>query len=181
MNIVILTLFILLSFNSVAEEHCEDSAQSPSGYVEPSERFIVDTTAGTVFDTETGLMWQQCELGSSYNADTQRCEGNPQGINWESALYASKESSYAAYNDWFLPNIKELITIVEHHCSSPALSVEYFLFSDIQNSREEFVYWSSTTDSRSVQRAWVVQSSNGIVLPHLKEKKGRVRLVRYAK
>lgn len=52
---------------------------------------------GTVSDSVTGLMWQQ---------------GDNKRMNWFDTLKHFKEMNLAGYNDWRLPNIKELNTIL---------------------------------------------------------------------
>ncbi|MFH2142193.1 MAG: DUF1566 domain-containing protein [Bacteroidota bacterium] len=56
-----------------------------------------DNSDGTVTDNITGLMWQQGD--------------NPR-MNWFQALEACKNMNLAGHNDWRLPNIKELNTIL---------------------------------------------------------------------
>jgi hypothetical protein len=58
---------------------------------------------GTISDLATGLMWQQTDNGT--------------GIDWETALaYAQTQNTanYLGYNDWRLPNTKELQSIVDY-------------------------------------------------------------------
>ena len=72
---------------------------------------------GTVTDTKTGLMWKQCaELYrgndcSSYDTLTQ--------FTWGvAAAKFTKSSKYAGYNDWRMPTIEELKTLVDCHDNS---------------------------------------------------------------
>jgi hypothetical protein len=58
---------------------------------------------GTISDLATGLMWPQADNGS--------------GIDWEHALaYAQTQNNanYLGYNDWRLPNSKELQSLVDY-------------------------------------------------------------------
>jgi hypothetical protein len=58
---------------------------------------------GTISDLATGLMWQQTDNGS--------------GIDWGHALaYAQTQNNanYLGHNDWRLPNIKELQSLVDY-------------------------------------------------------------------
>jgi len=57
----------------------------------------------TISDLATGLMWQQSDSGS--------------GMNWEQALQWVQEKNaenYLGYNDWRLPNAKELQSLVDY-------------------------------------------------------------------
>ena len=69
---------------------------------------FIDYGDGTITDNATGLMWQQSDSET--------------GLNWEEALnwVAQKNTdSYLGYNDWRLPNAKELQSIVDY-TRSPA-------------------------------------------------------------
>ena len=79
---------------------------------------------GTVTDLETGLMWSKCELGKS----GERCEqGQSDGsVSWQQALDKARLSDLADYDDWRLPNIKELESIVESSCIEPPLNAHVF-------------------------------------------------------
>lgn len=64
--------------------------------VADNSRFL-DNDDGTVTDRATGLMWQKSE--------------NPR-MNWYDAIDSCGKMDLAGYNDWRLPNIKELNTIL---------------------------------------------------------------------
>ena len=58
---------------------------------------------GTITDSATGLMWSQNDSGT--------------GLNWEEALawvQTKNAAKYLDYNDWRLPNAKELQSIVDY-------------------------------------------------------------------
>ena len=64
---------------------------------------FVDNGNGTITDLSTGLMWSKNDNGS--------------GLNWEEALYwiyQKNQENYLGYNDWRLPNAKELQSIVDY-------------------------------------------------------------------
>jgi hypothetical protein len=61
---------------------------------------FVDNGDGTVTDLATGLMWMQDDSGAGYN--------------WEDALGYAENLSFAGYDDWRLPNAKELQSIVDY-------------------------------------------------------------------
>ncbi len=61
---------------------------------------FVDNGNDTVSDNATGLMWQQSDGSST--------------MNWESALNYCGNLDYAGYDDWRLPNAKELQSIVDY-------------------------------------------------------------------
>ena len=87
---------------------------------------LVDNGDGTVSDTGTGLMWQQATAPGTYN--------------WEQALAYCEDLSLAGHDDWRLPTIKELRSIVDYTRYNPAMDTTAFL--EVAASW----YWSSTTD-----------------------------------
>lgn len=66
---------------------------------------FVNNGDGTVTDLATGLMWQQADSMA--------------GMNWEEALAYAENLYLAGYDDWRLPNAKELQAIVDYS-RSPA-------------------------------------------------------------
>ncbi|MHC4434999.1 MAG: Lcl C-terminal domain-containing protein, partial [Planctomycetota bacterium] len=61
---------------------------------------FVDNGDGTVTDLATNLMWQQADSGVGYN--------------WRQALSYAESLDLAGYDDWRLPNAKELQSIVDY-------------------------------------------------------------------
>ena len=89
-----------------------------------------DNGDGTITDLYTGLMWiKDGESTSSFNGAT-TTQGN--------AILFAKQLSFAGYDDWRLPNFKELATIVNYEKSNPAIDENYFI--NIKPDK----YWSST-------------------------------------
>lgn len=86
--------------------------------------YYIDNNDGTVIDKGTGLMWQK--------------EVEDQDVNWEEALKYCEELTLAHYNDWKLPDIKELYSIVDINKSRPSIDEIYF-----PNTQDDF-FWSST-------------------------------------
>ena len=97
-----------------------------------------DNGDGTVSDTATGLMWMKDDNGSA--------------ILWEDALSYAENFSYAGYEDWRLPDIKELQSIIDYTRSpvttSSAAIDPAFNCTQITNeggNADYGYYWSSTT------------------------------------
>ncbi len=92
-----------------------------------------DHNNGVVTDNETGLMWQKCTLGLS----GQDCEtGTAAELTWQAALERANSNASFTYDDWRLPNDKELLSLVEHSCM-PAINSA--VFPNMHTDR----YWSS--------------------------------------
>jgi hypothetical protein len=102
---------------------------------------FVDNGDGTVTDGATGLMWAQTDSGS--------------GMNWQSALawvQTKNSENYLGYNDWRLPNAKELQSIVDYTRSpdttSSAAIDPVFTSTQIDNEagNDDYpFYWAGTT------------------------------------
>ncbi len=95
---------------------------------------FVDNKNGTVTDRASGLMWQQLDDG--------------QRRDWPGALSYCSNLSFAGYNDWRLPNIKELQSIVDYTKHDPALDERFLRQSD-----RSAWFWSSTTHGDSIRQA----------------------------
>ncbi len=100
-----------------------------------------DNGDGTITDRATGLMWSRTDSG--------------QGMNWQGALaWVQKKNAerFLGHNDWRLPNVKELQSIVDYTRSpdatySPAID-PIFTCTTITNGARQAdypYYWSGTT------------------------------------
>ncbi len=120
--------------------------------------FSVCDSGGTVMDNRTGLVWSRCALGKTWNMASRKCEGEALKLNWKEALNEVKkmnEMSYLSFNDWRLPNIKELASIVKLDCAMPAIDKRVFPGTD----QEDF--WTSTVFEQYPGRAWYVNFKYG--------------------
>lgn len=101
-----------------------------------------------VVDSLTGLMWQR------------KISNNP--MTWENALAFSEQLSLGNYNDWRLPNIKELHSIHMVKEFMPCLDRIAFPLADIRK------LWSSTTQNNQTTRAWYFDTNFGITTQEAK-------------
>ncbi len=95
---------------------------------------FVDNGDSTINDVATGLMWSQDDSGT--------------GMDWETALSYAEDSTYAGYDDWRLPNVKELQSIVDYSGCLPTID-SIFAISEITNEagNSDYPYfWTSTTN-----------------------------------
>lgn len=99
---------------------------------------FIDNRDGTVTDLATGLMWQKKDSSI--------------GMNWKDALSYAKNLSVGYFNDWRLPNAKELQSIVDYSRSlqttGTAAINPVFDMTKIKdpNGAKQFPYfWTSTT------------------------------------
>ncbi len=117
----------------------------------PSSRFTINGN-GTVTDKQTGLIWARCPEGQSGSS----CEsGSATGYNWQSALDHADSSGLAGENDWRLPNIKELGSIIERACYLPAINLH--VFPNVSAS----LFWTSSPEINNSNNTWVVDFSTG--------------------
>ena len=137
----------------------------------PSTDFTVNTN-GTVTQASTGLMWKQCLEGLSGSICA---TGTAASQGWSAALLAARNSSFAGYSDWRLPNKQELESLVDDTCYSPAINDAVFPNS---NTVQAWT-WSSTTQPESSASAWVVNFYAGATYTYDKTDTGNnVRIVR---
>ncbi|TQF72145.1 DUF1566 domain-containing protein [Pseudoalteromonas luteoviolacea] len=166
-----LTVLCLLFSASALSQEC--AIETSVSYTTPESRFVVNND-GTVCDKKTDIMWQRCTFGFVYNVSTETCDNAEQKLNWQEALSAAKNSRVANFEDWQLPNVKELSSIVERSCEDPAINETIFLGNHSGN------YWSSTTNIQDPSRAWTYQFQDGLNdSSSSKTSDAFVRLMRY--
>lgn len=128
--------FLLLGWLVREESFAASICRSNITASAPDTRFI-DNGNGTVTDTVTGLMWKQCAEGLSGSDCT---DGELAEFSWQEALESAEALIFAGHDDWRLPNIKELQSLVEQRCYAPAINARVFRnFNDGFSS-----FWSST-------------------------------------
>ena len=108
---------------------------------------FTDNDDGTITDNATGLMWvanpTTAGVGSQYN--------------WSTALSNCEGLEYAGYSDWRLPNILEIVSIVDYgDATAPVIDETYF-------TCQSDYYWSSTTNADFTDYAWYVNFYKGFV------------------
>lgn len=158
---------ILLPSASLAVQTCQSEESIPTST--PSA-VLIDNQDGTVTDTRTNLVWSKCSVGLDGNAcDT----GTPNNSDWAQALQSADQSELGGYDDWRLPNIKELLSIVEVRCFDPAINSTSSAFPNTQSLR----YWASTLGPLD-NTAWVVDFISGASLYTNRDRALPVRLVR---
>ena len=123
-----------------------DDGDLQEGVAWPEPRFNVHKN-GTVTDKLTGLIWTKNSLQI------------PNGMLWPDALTACNDLFFAGYDDWRLPNLRELHSLIDYGHYSPALPADH-PFTNVQ----DYFYWSSTTPLFfSTTDAWAVRLGDGWV------------------
>jgi hypothetical protein len=103
---------------------------------------FVDNKNGTISDLATGLIWQQTDSTT--------------GLNWQGALSYCENLGLAGYDDWRLPDAKELQSLVDYSRSPSttnsaainALFNDSIITNEAGQSDYPF-YWTGTTHASS--------------------------------
>lgn len=117
----------------------------------PAGRFI-NNGDGTVTDLVTKLTWKRCSEGlSGRNCELEKAIT----YNWSEALTAAASSRFAEKNEWRVPTIQELDSIIEFRCTMPAVNAEIFPATHASN------YWSSSHFAGYPGGSWNVNFNDG--------------------
>lgn len=139
-----------------------------SGNPIPAPSFT-DNGNGTVTDSNTGLLWLKCTIGLSGPA----CADPPaifSDLDWNAAINNCEALNFAGRTNWRLPNVNELLSILDHSAGGPTLV--HPIFPNTDN-----VYWSSTTYDNNKLFKLVVIFGNGKMAPMSKDSLIRARCV----
>lgn len=110
----------------------------------------------TWIDPETDLEWQ--------------CKSSGE-MTWYEAIEYSKSLFLDSKEDWRLPTIRELETLLDRTKYRPVMREE-IPFRNILS------YWSSTTFGHHTQNAWIMMFDGAYVLSYYKSNLYHVRYVR---
>jgi len=157
---------VILAFSSSAYSVCVKGVAQ--------KKFSINND-GTVTDVETKLMWKQCIEGMKPDG-ANGCAGvSNSTYTWQNALIRASNANAAAslgYKDWRLPNVKELQSIAELKCFSPAINLSVFPLTP------PFSFWSSTPYNVPAAGIYYVYFGNGSVSTTAAKTASYVRLVR---
>lgn len=103
-----------------------------------------------VVDAVTGLEWQGCAAGQT----GPECSGTASSFRWREALAYCEALRLGGTDDWYLPNIRELLSIVDDRQQGPPS--ESTVFPAVREPFGDFNFWSSTTFAADARDAWQV-------------------------
>ncbi len=107
-------------------------------------RFTIQTDTNLVVDNLTGLMWtRDATLGHS---------------GWDFAVADCYLSHLFTYDDWRLPSVREMESLMDLGESSPVLPIGHPFVNVGTN------YWTGTSDVVDPSQAWVVSLSGGTIV-----------------
>lgn len=126
---------------------------------------------GTVLDTATGFVWKRCLEGQTWTGQT--CTGAAIRYTFDQATALTGKESFAGHNDWRLPNIRELLSIVDDTVSGNAIDRVAFPSGNVS-----LIWWSSSPDANGTTHAWNVYFNDGYSYSSFRNNSYSARLVR---
>jgi len=146
-----------------------------------------DNGDGTITDNNTSLVWEKLSMDGSVHDVGNR-------YTWDQAfsVHVAKLNStrFAGHADWRVPNVRDLLSIVNYAVYRPAVSAAFntgctagctVLMCSCTGASLPSGYWSSTTFALFTGVAWAVDFDFGLVLVGFDTNKpfyGLVRAVR---
>jgi hypothetical protein len=121
-----------------------------AGAAWPNPRFT--GSGDCVTDNLTGLMWVR-------RLDTA-------SRTWQQALDYAKALTLCGYDDWRLPNRKELRSLINYEEIGSGLWLSGQGFSNVQNE----TYWTSTSYVHTTDSAWFIDIFSGVMFFDFKTK-----------
>lgn len=119
------------------------------------EAVVGATPAGSeVRDKVTGLIWQRCLFGMSWNGST--CFGNLSPRDWTQAIEVARLATPTSANPatpWRLPERNELASLTEKACRNPAINAKWF--PRVPSAFPGYFAWSANQYAGS-NFAWIV-------------------------
>ena len=132
--------FCLITNSDVAADFLTERLANPSNWSATKSVWAVDDGSGNLLPTR--MIWDYTN-------------GDPNALDL--GLHASPGLTKSGHSDWKLPNIKELMSLVNYEIYSPAID------SVFTNCHSDY-YWSSTVYASIVSFAWSVSFEYGDVI-----------------
>lgn len=142
--------------------------------------------SGVYVDINRRLMWLACPLGQTQTSETNCALTSADQLDWQQALQSSQlfnqnvvpiDNAGFVYQDWRVPNIKELMSLYRHpSCRVPKTDFYMFSFPAVEGAA--LPAWSSTPDIQNDSNSLMLDLDTGDIISADKTQPGRVWLVR---
>lgn len=122
---------------------------------------FADNGDGTITDQATGLTWAQADSG--------------EGMLWEDALAFCQDLSLAGYDDWRLPNAKELQSIVDYSYAPDAadpVQQGKAINPLFQISEDANHFWTGTTHREGNKNDFAAYVAFDMAMGYLEDRLG---------
>jgi len=183
---IIIVLLLAVFFSLPGASSFADSVTLKTIVFKSSDQYTnTPGTANSVTDNETGLIWikNPTTIGTVGGYNFSAVMLWPEALLAIAALNAANSGAgYDGSNQWRLPNVKELQSIVDYSRDAPYINPIFFIspptIRDFYPATT--YYWSSTTSFYGLGYEWCVNFSDGGVAGGrvLHEDKNYVRPVR---
>lgn len=131
----------------------------------PTSRFVIHDN-GTVTDRVTGLDWQRCAVGQTWDGQTCAEDLKKQVRSWfswnDAHRVVARLPEAMKREGWRMPTVQELRTLLARHCTDPAINTEVF------PNAPSWFFWSDTEYKENPDYAWQVDFNTGETNAHLK-------------
>ncbi|MFH4398760.1 DUF1566 domain-containing protein [Vibrio diabolicus] len=161
---------VLASQVAMAAQECSTEFAKTA----PNTRYTY-SDKGTVTDLKTGLTWIRCPVGMTWNAANEECTGTRATMSWQFALSTAQQirnpsgnhplHNFAGKKNWRLANIKELVSLTEQACYSPAMNGTGFASGYTLTDKDDILgrnIWSNTPNGDGKHVA-TLDTTNGEV------------------
>ncbi len=108
---------------------------------------------GVAIDKTMQLMWRRCAYQEQWQASDSSCTGTAKHFSLPRSIEYSMPMIVDGYDDWRIPNVNELVSIIEYQCVSPMLNLSVFPLQDTAvglisgTPRSGSEYWIFNIDS----------------------------------
>lgn len=141
-----------------------------------------------VVDTSSNLMWTRCLVGANW--DGLSCSGKPLLHGWQQGQNFAKSTHYAGFNDWRVPTLNELKTLVDKEVAAPKAAIPHInqavfptpdchgINGGLNSDGHACWQWSSSPIDGSDHYAWIVYFGYGYGSANFEADTFALRLVR---
>ena len=154
-----------ITYSNFDDGYYQIGAPASGPLLQDNPRYT-DNLDDTITDNTTGLMWVKDPSlcgGNTYPNPWASEEDTPEIMTWADAITNCEALSYAGHNDWRLPNIKELMSIVDFGKSMPAIDPIFTYSVYYYNYNLHYSCWSSTNYAAFTGARWCVDFDGGYV------------------